>query len=91
MVIDVGYLKRVTKRLLTLVLSLVRNISCFQNGCILHAIFDWIYYCNNGRAYCKMVCKKDKDTKKTKCGNCTYSCVCNNCRYFGMGNYSTYR
>ena len=55
MVIDIGYLKKVTKRLLTLALSLLRNISCFQNGCILHAIFDCFYNCNNGRAFNKVI------------------------------------
>lgn len=49
MVIDIGYLKRVTKRLLTLLLSLVRYISRIQNGCILHAIFDCFYNITNGR------------------------------------------
>lgn len=48
MVIDLGYLKRVIKRLGTLALTLARNISCFQNGCILHAIFDCIYNCTYG-------------------------------------------
>ena len=49
MVIDIGYLKKVTKRVLTLALTLIRNISCFQNGSILHAIFDSVYNSNNGR------------------------------------------
>ena len=43
MVIDIGYLKRVTKRILTLVITLIRNISRFQNGNILYAIFDCVY------------------------------------------------
>ncbi len=49
MIEDVGYVKKVTKRILTLALSLIRNISCIQNGSILYAIFDCVYYSYNGR------------------------------------------
>ena len=44
MVVDVGYWKKVAKRLITLAITIVRNISCIQNGSILHAIFDCVYY-----------------------------------------------
>lgn len=50
MVIDIGYLKKVIKRLLTLLVSIIRDIPCFQNGSVLHAIFDCIYHSTNGRA-----------------------------------------
>ncbi len=89
MVIDIGYLKRVTKRLLTLLLSLVRNIPCFQNGSILHAIFDCVCYSNYGRTYYKMVFEKNKNTKKTKRNNYLGISVCNNCRSSCMGNCSS--
>lgn len=56
MVIDVGYLKRVTKRILALAITLLRYISCFQNGSILHAIFDCVRNCINGRATYKIIC-----------------------------------
>jgi len=55
MVIDVGYLKRVTKRIFTLAVTLIRNISCFQNGSILHAIFDCVHNSINGRTHYKVV------------------------------------
>lgn len=86
MVIDVGYLKRVTKRILTLALTLIRSISCIQNGSILYAIFDCICHINHGRTSHKMVFQKNKDTKEAKCDNCTNISICDNCRSFSMGD-----
>ncbi len=64
MVIDLGYLKKVTKRIMTLVLSLIRHISSIQNGCILHAIFDCFYNSFNSRTSHKKGSQKDTDSKE---------------------------
>ncbi len=91
MVKDIGYIKRVTKRILTLVLSLIRDISCIQNGSILHAIFDCVYHSPYGRTNDKGTCKKNRTCKKGKRNNCTSFSFWNNCRTTYMGDNCTYR
>lgn len=71
MVVDVGYWKKVIKRLITLIITIARYIFSVQNGSILYAIFDCIYNIFNGGTNHKKSCKKDKVKKKDKCNNST--------------------
>lgn len=82
MILDLEYVKRVTKRILTLIISLVRDIFSFQNGNILYAIFDCFYYFTYDRATNKIICKKNKNTKEAKCNNSAcFSIWCNSSDY----------
>lgn len=91
MVIDIGYLKKVTKRITMFALSLVRYIPSIQNGSILYAIFDCVHNISNGRTANQIYIQKNKNAKKTKRSNSNNRSICHYSKPIGLGNSSINR
>lgn len=91
MVVDVGYLKKVTKRLLTLIITIIGIYFAFKMAVFYMPFLIAFIISVIVEPIITKVHKKNKFYKKSKCDNCFNSCIYNDYRTIDMGNSNTFR